>query len=140
MKPGTIPNAPVDPGTAPTPEIPDKIFFRIGEVAQLAGVEPYVIRFWETEFPQLAPRKSGTGHRIYKRKEVEMVLEVKRLLYEKRFTIEGARLYLGQSRRRNKAAVKQMAQTGAQAALFPPSQSALQAIREELRAILDMLK
>src|SRR5215475_11789577 len=73
------------------PEIPDKLYFRIGEVARLAGIKPYVLRFWETEFPGLGPKKSGTGHRLYRRKDVELVLEIKRLLYEKRFTIEGAR-------------------------------------------------
>src|SRR6185369_2344280 len=75
-------------------EIPDKLYFRIGEVSRLAGIKPYVLRFWETEFPHLGPKKSGTGHRLYRRKEVELVLEIKRLLYEKRFTIEGARKFL----------------------------------------------
>src|SRR6185295_13343601 len=79
---------------APAQEIPDKLYFRIGEVARLAGIKPYVLRFWETEFPHLGPKKSGTGHRLYRRKEVELVLEIKRLLYEKRFTIEGARKFL----------------------------------------------
>jgi DNA-binding transcriptional MerR regulator len=83
-------NVPVQP----THEIPDKLYFRIGEVARLAGIKPYVLRFWETEFPSLGPRKSGTGHRLYRRKDVELVLEIKRLLYDKRFTIEGARKFL----------------------------------------------
>src|SRR5712675_3213569 len=72
-------------------EIPDKLYFRIGEVSRLAGIKPYVLRFWESEFSGLGPKKSGTGHRLYRRKDVELVLEIKRLLYEKRFTIEGAR-------------------------------------------------
>src|SRR5437879_11849910 len=76
------------------PEIPDKLYFRIGDVARLAAIKPYVLRFWETEFPGLGPKKSGTGHRLYRRKDVEMVLEIKRLLYEQRFTIEGARKHL----------------------------------------------
>src|SRR4030081_554702 len=76
------------------PEIPDKLYFRIGDVARLAGIKPYVLRFWETEFPGLGPKKSGTGHRLYRRKDVELVLEIKRLLYEKRYTIEGARKFL----------------------------------------------
>jgi DNA-binding transcriptional MerR regulator len=80
------------PGTLP--EIPDKLYFRIGDVARLAGIKPYVLRFWETEFPALGPKKSGTGHRLYRRKDVELVLEIKQLLYEKRFTIEGARKFL----------------------------------------------
>src|SRR5579872_5537739 len=76
------------------PEIPDKLYFRIGDVARLAGIKPYVLRFWETEFPSLGPKKSGTGHRLYRRKDVELVLEIKRLLYDKRYTIEGARKFL----------------------------------------------
>jgi len=59
-----------------TPEIPDKLYFRIGEVAGLLAVEPYVLRYWETEFPSLAPKKSGTGHRLYRRKDVELLLKI----------------------------------------------------------------
>src|SRR6202790_2084821 len=77
-----------------SPEIPDKLYFRIGDVARLAAIKPYVLRFWETEFPGLGPKKSGTGHRLYRRKDVEMVLEIKRPLYEERFNIEGARKFL----------------------------------------------
>src|SRR5438105_13361418 len=87
-------NAEIDMAVGPTQDIPDKLYFRIGDVARLAGIKPYVLRFWETEFPSLGPRKSGTGHRLYRRKEVELVLEIKRLLYEKRFTIEGARKFM----------------------------------------------
>src|ERR1700745_482139 len=75
----------------PAPEIPDKLYFKIGEVSELLGVEPYVLRYWETEFTILQPKKSGTGHRLYRRKDVELLLRIKHLLYEKRFTIEGAR-------------------------------------------------
>src|SRR5689334_3971069 len=83
------------------PEIPDKLCFRIGEVAKLAGVKPHVLRFWEAEFRGLGPKKSGTGHRVYRRKDVAFVFEIKRLLYEKRFTIEGARKYLESQRQRH---------------------------------------
>src|SRR5207253_11445363 len=84
-----------DPAVKTSPEeIPDKLYFRIGEVSRLAGIKPYVLRFWETEFSGLGPKKSGTGQRLYRRKDVELVLEIKRLLYEKRFTIEGARKFL----------------------------------------------
>ena len=82
----------------PTPDIPDKLFFKIGEVCELAGIEPYVLRFWETEFPFLAPPKSKSGHRVYRRKDVEMVLKVKELLYERGFTIAGARRQLSRKR------------------------------------------
>jgi DNA-binding transcriptional MerR regulator len=77
-----------------TPEIPDKLYFRIGDVAALCGVETYVLRFWETEFPQLKPGKSGTGQRLYRKREVEFALRLKQLLHEKGYTIAGARLAL----------------------------------------------
>ena len=71
--------------------IPDKLYFKIGEVAEIAGVEPYVLRFWESEFPALSPRKAASGHRVYRRKDVEMVVRIKELLYQKGYTIAGAR-------------------------------------------------
>jgi DNA-binding transcriptional MerR regulator len=80
------------------PEIPEKLFFRIGEVCDIAGVEAYVLRFWETEFPFLAPQKSKSGHRVYKKKDVEMVLKIKDLLYNRGFTIPGARKQLSKNR------------------------------------------
>jgi DNA-binding transcriptional MerR regulator len=79
-------------------EIPNKLFFKIGEVCEIVGVEPYVLRFWETEFPNLAPDKSKTGHRVYKKKDVENILRVKELLYDRGFTIAGARRHLSKSR------------------------------------------
>src|SRR5277367_2027594 len=88
----------------PREEIPDKLYFRIGEVSRLAGIKPYVLRFWESEFAGLGPKKSGTGHRLYRRKDVELVLEIKRLLYEKRFTIEGARKVLEAKPKRSEIA------------------------------------
>src|SRR3984885_11976734 len=123
--------------TAP-PEIPDKLYFRIGDVARLAGIKPYVLRFWETEFPGLGPKKSGTGHRLYRRKDVEMVLEIKRLLYEQRFTIEGARKFL-ESRAKPQpvpAAAKPSKRKRAQGDLFDADRAAevaplLGKIREE---------
>jgi DNA-binding transcriptional MerR regulator len=72
-------------------EIPDKLYFRIGEVAQLCEVPAYVLRFWETEFPQLRPNKGGTGQRLYRRRDVEMALRIKTLLYDQGYTIPGAR-------------------------------------------------
>jgi DNA-binding transcriptional MerR regulator len=82
----------------PTHEIPDKLFFKISEVCDIVGVEPYVLRFWETEFPGLAPGKSKAGHRVYKRKDVENILRVKELLYDRGYTIAGARKQLSKSR------------------------------------------
>ncbi|MGB3400189.1 MAG: MerR family transcriptional regulator [Candidatus Deferrimicrobiaceae bacterium] len=71
------------------PTIPDKFYFKIGEVSSLLGVKPYVVRFWETEF-DLTPAKNRSKHRVYKRHEVETLLEIRKLLYDERFTIEGA--------------------------------------------------
>jgi DNA-binding transcriptional MerR regulator len=75
----------------PISAIPDKLYFRIGEVAKLCGVEAYVLRFWQTEFPQLKPNKSGTGQRLYRRRDVELALRIKRLLHSEGYTIAGAR-------------------------------------------------
>jgi len=128
------------------PEIPDKLYFRIGDVARLAGIKPYVLRFWETEFPALGPKKSGTGHRLYRRKDVEMVLEIKRLLYEQRFTIEGARKFL-ETRAKPEpvpAAAKPGKRKRVQRDLFDadPAEVAplLGKIRAELRALAALLK
>jgi DNA-binding transcriptional MerR regulator len=74
-------------------QIPDKFHFKIGEVSRILGVKPYVLRFWETEF-RITPAKNQSQHRVYKRQEVEKLLEIKHLLYEERFTIEGARVKL----------------------------------------------
>src|ERR1041385_6847097 len=74
--------------------IPEKLYFRIGEVSRLCHLPAYVLRFWETEFPQLKPVKSSTGQRMYRRKDVESVLRIKQLLYEEGFTIPGARQHL----------------------------------------------
>src|SRR3954467_2648194 len=71
--------------------IPDKLYFRIGEVAELCSLPAYVLRFWESEFPQLKPVKSSTGQRMYRQRDVEYVLRIKQLLYDEGFTIPGAR-------------------------------------------------
>jgi DNA-binding transcriptional MerR regulator len=117
-----------------SPEIPDKLYFKIGEVSELLGVEPYVLRYWETEFSILSPKKSGTGHRLYRRKDVELLLRIKHLLYEKRFTIEGARQTLqAESRAPKPKALKKVQQE-----LF--SEDPLPEIRRELAGILKLLK
>ena len=76
------------------PVIPDKLYFRIGEVSRLCKLPAYVLRFWETEFPQLKPVKSSTGQRMYRQRDVENVLQIKKLLYDEGFTIAGARQQL----------------------------------------------
>ncbi|PYT15216.1 MAG: MerR family transcriptional regulator [Acidobacteria bacterium] len=75
--------------------MPRKAFYKVGEVCQITDTQPYVLRFWESEFPQLAPKKSRTGQRLYRRKDVDLVLQIKKLLYEEGFTIAAARQKLG---------------------------------------------
>lgn len=81
-------------GSIDDPVIPDKLYFRIGEVAKLCKLPAYVLRFWESEFPQLKPVKSGTGQRMYRQRDVENVLRIKKLLYDEGYTIAGARQFL----------------------------------------------
>jgi DNA-binding transcriptional MerR regulator len=107
----------------PIPEIPDKLFFRIGEVCKIVEVEPFVLRFWETEFPNLAPGKSKSGHRVYKRKDIENILRVKELLYERGYTIAGARRQLARLRSPK-----------------PEREKVLNQIRKELQEILTLLR
>jgi DNA-binding transcriptional MerR regulator len=72
-------------------EIPDKFYFKIGEVSSIAGVPPYVLRFWETEFRQIKPKRTDAGQRLYRKQDVALILKIKHLLYDRKFTIEGAR-------------------------------------------------
>jgi DNA-binding transcriptional MerR regulator len=74
---------------------PRKAYYKVSEVCQITETQPYVLRFWESEFPQLAPKKSRTGQRLYRQKDVDLVLQIKRLLYQEGFTIAGARKRLG---------------------------------------------
>jgi DNA-binding transcriptional MerR regulator len=126
------------PPSVENPEIPDKLYFRIGEVAKLAGIKTYVLRFWETEFSALGPKKSGTGHRLYRRKDVELVLEIKRLLYDRRYTIEGARKVLETKPKREPSPPSQPRK---QQTLFSGGDAALRAdLKRELTEILALLK
>jgi DNA-binding transcriptional MerR regulator len=111
--------------------IPDKLYFRIGEVASLCQLPAYVLRFWESEFPQLKPVKSSTGQRMYRKRDVENVLRIKQLLYDQGFTISGARQQLRAESKSDKS----------QTAIPFPAQSApeLQHIRQGLREILELL-
>jgi DNA-binding transcriptional MerR regulator len=120
--------------------IPNKLYFRIGEVSRLTGLEAYVLRFWESEFPALNPKKSGTGQRLYRRKDVEMVFQIKHLLYDKRYTIEGARQALAERKTTPQSAPKPMLQPPVQESLFSVPPDTAEMIRRELREILDLLK
>jgi DNA-binding transcriptional MerR regulator len=113
-------------------EIPDKLYFRIGEVASLCEVPSYVLRFWESEFPQLKPNKGGTGQRLYRRRDVEMALRIKRLLYDEGYTIPGARQVV-KSELNHREPLLPLPGTDA------PSPRKLQGLRRELEAIAAML-
>ena len=127
-------NVAENPAISPD-SIPDKLFFRIGEVSQLVGVEAYVLRYWESEFPGLSPKKSSSGQRMFRRKDVELLLNIKHLLYDRKFTIEGARKALS-----DKAKAKEPAPVAAvqQEELFP-AVNHLPEIRDELKKIVKLL-
>ncbi len=122
------------------PQIPDRLYFRIGDVSQVLGVEPYVLRFWETEFPMLQPKKGKTGHREYKRKDVELILEIKRLLYDQGFTIPGARKVLKEKIRSGRKKPAPVEQSELKFISEPPRlRQALDGVRKELQEILAIL-
>jgi DNA-binding transcriptional MerR regulator len=111
--------------------IPDKLYFRIGEVSRLCGLPSYVLRFWETEFPQLKPTKSGTGQRMYRRLDVEGVLRIKNLLYDQGFTIAGARQQMRAELKRKQSPLPFAAP--------PANRPELKQVRQGLREILGIL-
>ena len=135
--------------------IPNKLFFKIGEVCELTDTQPYVLRYWESEFPALAPAKNSSGQRIYRRKDIETVLRIKQLLYEEGFTIAGAKKRLeaelsgrtptpgsatpssNGGRKEAEAAAAAAAEAGSPA--NDSSRKALQDVREQLREILTLL-
>ena len=80
--------------------IPDRLFFRIGEVSEIVGVKPYVLRYWESEFPFLSPDKAQNGQRVYRKNDVETLLLIKHLLYQERYSIEGARKRMNELRKK----------------------------------------
>jgi DNA-binding transcriptional MerR regulator len=126
---------------AGAPDLPDKLYFKIGEVAKIVGVKPYVLRYWETEFSVIRPGKTRSQHRLYRRRDVEALLEIKRLLHAERYTIEGAK-------RRLKSVGRVL---GAAAAPEPRPQlplplgertyrNALVRLRQDLQALYEMLR
>jgi DNA-binding transcriptional MerR regulator len=112
--------------------IPDKLYFRIGEVSRLCGLPSYVLRFWETEFPQLKPPKSNTGQRTYRRADVENVVRIKKLLYDEGFTIAGARAQLKAEAKKKQSPLPFLVRSEA-------SMAELKQLRQGLRDILWIL-
>jgi DNA-binding transcriptional MerR regulator len=130
----------MDLKVAPNKPIPNKLYFPIREVAELTGVEPYVLRFWEKEFPMLSPVKESSGHRRYRRKDIETVIEIKRLLYDQGFTIPGARTRLQKA---NSGALPLFAASdggkGSGHSGSPSPAATLRQIRRSLQELLAML-
>ena len=91
--------------------IPNKLYFKIGEVSEITGVKPYVLRYWETEFNIVKPSKTRTNQRLYRRKEVELIIEIKRLLYDEKFTIAGAKKVLMERSRKRLEKAQQLTMT-----------------------------
>ncbi len=104
-------------------DIPDKLYFRIGEVSKIVKLPTYVLRFWETEFPRMRPKRTSSGQRLYTRKDIELILKIKNLLYEKKFTIPGARRHLSAKTGKKDMPIKQL----------------LKDMRSELKSIKDLL-
>ena len=129
-------------GSLPTsgsaaPQIPDKLYFRIGEVADLCGVPAYVLRFWQTEFPQLRPTKSGTGQRLYRRRDVDTALRIRGLLYEDGYTIAGAKAIL--EAEALPAILRPPAPAPPEHTTAPTSDRKADVLRTELRAELEAI-
>jgi len=113
--------------------IPNKLFFKIGEVARIAGIKPHVLRYWENEFGVLRPGKSRSGQRVYRRRDVEVVLEIKHLLYEQRFTIEGARKRLAKVPKQGASQLEFQLEDGGVARV-------IEEVKQDLRSILALLE
>jgi DNA-binding transcriptional MerR regulator len=123
----------------PSGEVPQKLFYKIGEVSRITGLAPYVLRYWETEFPQIRPRKGRGGQRVYRPEDVAAVLEIRRMLHAEGYTIEGARRKLG--RTRPAAPVKTPAGPGEGAS--GPRETRREAVakaREGLRDLLNLME
>ncbi len=117
--------------------IPDKLYFRIGEVAAICEVATYVLRFWESEFPQLKPNKGGTGQRLYRRRDVEMALRIRTLLYDQGFTIPGARQLLKMENRQKEPQLS-LSIVESDASLTVDRKT-LRRLQKEMRDLLNLL-
>lgn len=137
----------------PAKIIPDKLFYKIGEVCEHVGVQPHVLRYWESEFPMLAPQKNRAGQRVYRRKDLEIVLRIRELLYDEKFTIAGAKRKLAEELRggsgaRLKVVTPDMdadpagpapVDRGTGTNIGPHAKRSIRRIRRELEALLTML-
>ena len=120
--------------------IPNKLFFKIGEVCEITDTQPYVLRYWESEFPALAPAKNSSGQRIYRRKDIETVLRIKQLLYEEGFTIAGAKKRLeAEASGRNSTPNPEAAPSESTPPTDDRTRQVLLQVKEQLGEILTLL-
>jgi len=135
------PEAEHENSSSPATPIPDKAYFRIGEVARILGVKPYVLRYWESEFRAIRPQKSRSQQRLYRRRDVELLLRIKRLLYEQRFTIEGARRKLrGEGAEEHEPEETKPAAPARPAAPGRPNKEFFDRLRTDLEKILKLVE
>jgi DNA-binding transcriptional MerR regulator len=111
---------------------PDKLFYRIGDVSEITGIKPHILRYWEAEFSVLHPRKNDAGQRVYERRDVELIIEIKKLLYEQRYTISGAKKFLARQHR-------QVSKKSLSPKPSSDMSAALHMCRQELRDLLSLL-
>lgn len=123
----------------PSVDIPHKLYFRIGEVARIVGVKPYVLRYWESEFTVLRPEKTASGHRLYRRRDVEILLDIKRLLYDEKFTISGAKKRLREVAKEGEPPLPAESANQNQAVETDRQRDVLVSIRKELLDLYKML-
>lgn len=130
------------PSEIPTPPPGDERYYRIGEVCRLTKLKPFVLRYWEEEFPMLQPVKSPGGHRFYRQEDVDLVIKIKRLLYDEGFTIAGARRFLRDSANGSGPAEESPAGASAssEAPTAPLSRKVLLDLRDSLRSFLTLLE
>ena len=119
--------------------IPDKLYFKIGEVARLTGVEPYVLRYWESEFSTIQPVKLRNQRR-YRKRDIEAILEIRRLLYEERFTIAGARKRLKEEKKEERGRRLDAPASGEVAIEDPEARKLVDHLKKELESIREMLQ
>jgi DNA-binding transcriptional MerR regulator len=121
-------------------KVPNKLFFKIGEVCEITDTQPYVLRYWESEFPALAPAKNSSGQRIYRRRDIDTVLRIKQLLYEEGFTIAGAKKRLeSELAGRVDTPIPPGAEAAAGIVADDSGRTALRQVRDQLREILTLL-
>ncbi len=117
-------------------QIPDRMYFKIGDVAKITGVKTYILRYWESEFSVISPNKTNSQQRMYTRTDVEYVLLIKHLLYEKKFSIQGARQWLSETRKKGELTSARKLTVAVDQNQWQQTQSAIESARKELKELI----